>query len=154
MPAFKIHFFFQSVSLSFRHRKKLKSVLIQLINLEGKTIKSGEVNVIFCHDDYLHDLNTKFLKHDTLTDIITFDYSEGNKLGGDIFISAERLRDNAKIFSQSLSKECYRVIIHGFLHLCGFKDKAKEEKRLMTLREDFYLEDLEKLINQSNEENI
>jgi rRNA maturation RNase YbeY len=153
MPAFKINFFFQSVSISLRHRKKLKSVLVQLVHLEKKIAKSGEVNVIFCNDDYLHGINTKFLKHDTLTDIITFDYSEGNKLVGDIFISVERVRENAKTFSQSSSKELYRVIIHGFLHLCGFKDKVREDKRLMTLREDFYLEDLEKLINQSNEEN-
>ncbi|MEI6852737.1 MAG: rRNA maturation RNase YbeY [Bacteroidota bacterium] len=153
MPAFKINFFLQSVSVSLRHRKKLKSVLTQLINQEKKSFFSGEINVVFCNDDYLLGLNTQFLKHDTLTDIITFDYSDGNNLMGDIFISVERVRDNANTFSQSSSKELYRVIIHGFLHLCGYKDKAKEAKRIMTHKEDFYLEDLEKLINQSNEKN-
>jgi probable rRNA maturation factor len=153
MPAFTINFFLQSVSVSLKHRKKLKSVLVQLINREKKTFFSSEVNVIFCDDEFLHGLNTKFLKHDTLTDIITFDYSEDTKLVGDIFISVERVRDNAIKFSQSSSKELYRVIIHGFLHLCGYKDRAKEEKRTMKLKENFYLEDLKKLINQSNEEN-
>jgi probable rRNA maturation factor len=153
MPAFTINFFLQSVSVSLRHRKKLKSVLTQLINQGKNTFFSGEVNVVFCNDDYLLGLNKQFLKHDTLTDIITFDYSEDNKLVGDIFISVERVKDNAIKFSQSSSKELYRVIIHGFLHLCGYKDKAKEAKRIMTLKENFYLEDLEKLINHSNEKN-
>ncbi len=148
MPVFKINFFNQSVSLSLRHRKKLKLVLIQLINQEKKSITSGEVNVIFCSDEYLYSLNTSFLNHNTLTDIITFDYSEGNTLGGDIFISIERVRENAKIFLQSSKTELSRVIIHGFLHLCGYKDKTKREKKLMTLKEDFYLDDLEKLINR------
>jgi probable rRNA maturation factor len=153
MPAFKINFYFQSVSISLKHRKKLKSVLFQLINQEKETIKSGEVNVVFCNDVYLHDLNTRFLKHNTLTDIITFDYSEESNIGGDIFISVERVRENAKSFSQHSGTELYRVIIHGFLHLCGYKDNTKEEKKNMTIKEDFYIKNLEQLIDQSNEKN-
>jgi probable rRNA maturation factor len=153
MPAFKINFFFQSVSISLRHRKKIKSVLFQLINQEKKTITSGEVNVVFCNDEYLHELNTKFLKHNTLTDILTFDYSEDSKIGGDIFISVERVKENAKTFSQNSRRELSRVIIHGFLHLCGYKDKTKQEKKNMTLKENFYIENLEQLIDQSNEKN-
>jgi probable rRNA maturation factor len=147
MPAFRINFFFQSVSITLRHRKKLKSVLIHLIHQEKKIIKAGEVNVIFCNDEYLHNLNTKFLKHNTLTDIITFDYSEDDKIVGDIFISTERVRENARIFSQHSGMELSRVIIHGFLHLCGYKDKAKEEKEIMTQKENFYIRDFEQLIN-------
>jgi rRNA maturation RNase YbeY len=100
------------------------------------------------------DLNTRFLKHKTLTDVITFDYSEGCTLGGDIFISVDRVRENAKTFLQSSRLELARVIIHGFLHLCGYNDKTKEEKKLMTVKEDFYLDSLEKLIRKKNEGNI
>jgi probable rRNA maturation factor len=153
MPAFKIHFFAPSVTISLKHRKKLKAILIQLILQERNIFQSGEVCVIFCDDHYLYSLNTEFLKHDTLTDIITFDYSEGNKIYGDIFISIDRVKENAKTYSQPFRKEMSRVIIHGFLHLCGYKDKETKEKILMTRKENFYLDGFEKIINQANEKN-
>jgi len=101
---------------------------------EGK--KEGEINYIFCDDDYLHNINVEYLQHDTLTDIISFDYSVGNELNGDIFISIERVRENAVDFNVSFEEELRRVLIHGVLHYCGYKDKSEEEDRLMRNKED------------------
>jgi probable rRNA maturation factor len=151
MPAFTINFFTQSVALPLKNRKDLKKCLIQLINQERNLLNTGAVSVIFCDDGYLYELNTRFLNHTTLTDIITFDYSNGNELNGDIFISVERVKENAKKYSQPYRKELSRVIIHGFLHLCGYKDKKKEDKLKMTQKEDFYLSILEKSFNGNND---
>lgn len=98
--------------------------------------KEGEINFIFCTDDYLHDINLKFLNHDTLTDIISFDYSIGKELSGDIFISVERVVENAEKFRQTIENEIHRVIIHGILHFAGFKDDSPEEKQEMRSKED------------------
>jgi probable rRNA maturation factor len=151
MPAFTINFFTQSVTLTLKNRKGLKKCLNQLINQERNTLNTGVVSIIFCDDRYLYELNTRFLNHTTLTDIITFDYSYGNEINGDIFISVERVKENAKKYSQSYRKELSRVIIHGFLHLCGYKDKKKEDKLQMTQKEDFYLGILEKNFNGNND---
>jgi probable rRNA maturation factor len=151
MPAFTINFFTQSVALSLKNRKDLKRCLIQLINQERDILNTGVVSVIFCDDEYLYELNTRFLNHSTLTDIITFDYSNSNELNGDIFISVERVKENAKKYSQPYRKELTRVIIHGFLHLCGFKDKKMEDKLKMTQKEDLYLSILEKSIYGNND---
>src|SRR6478736_2151312 len=105
-----------------------------VISSEGK--KEGEINYIFCDDDYLHNINVEYLQHDTLTDIISFDYSVGNELNGDIFISIERVRENAVDFNVSFEEELRRVLIHGVLHYCGYKDKSEEEDRLMRNKED------------------
>jgi rRNA maturation RNase YbeY len=102
----------------------------------------GEINYIFCEDNYLLKKNQEYLKHNTLTDIITFDYSEGNKLSADIFISVERVKENAVIFAVSFEQELKRVIIHGILHLMGYKDKSEEESKIMRSKEDFYLSKL------------
>lgn len=104
-----------------------------------------EVNYIFCDDVYLHKLNMEFLKHDTLTDIISFDYSVGKIIQGDIFISVERVEQNAKEFSTSFDNELHRVIIHGILHYCGYKDKTEDEKRIMRTKEDACLEILQNI---------
>ncbi|MEH6536862.1 MAG: rRNA maturation RNase YbeY [Psychroserpens sp.] len=101
--------------------------------------KTGEINYIFCDDDYLHKLNVEFLEHDTLTDIISFDYSVGKELHGDIYISVERVTDNAKDFGVNLSVELHRVIIHGVLHYCGYKDKTDDDANLMRSKENYYL---------------
>ncbi|KJD34079.1 rRNA maturation factor [Tamlana nanhaiensis] len=98
-----------------------------------------EVNYVFCNDDYLHKLNVEFLNHDTLTDIISFDYCVGKRVAGDIFISVERVADNAKDFDVSFNAELKRVIIHGVLHYCGYKDKTDADAKLMRDKEDFYL---------------
>jgi rRNA maturation RNase YbeY len=96
----------------------------------------GEINYIFCNDDYLHKINLEFLKHDTLTDIITFDNTVGTTIYSDIFISIERVLDNAKDFEVSFEEELKRVIIHGVLHLCGYKDKSDSEAALMRSKEN------------------
>lgn len=108
--------------------------------------KIGEVNYIFCTDEYLHDLNVKYLNHDTLTDIITFDYSEKEILNGDIFISVERVKENSEKFKNNFQEEMKRVIAHGVLHLSGFKDKKKEDKAIMRNQEDRALELFNKVL--------
>ena len=97
---------------------------------------------MFCDDNYLHKLNVEFLQHDTLTDIISFDYSVGKELHGDIFISIERVEDNAQDLGVDFEAELHRVMMHGILHYCGYKDKSKEDKKLMRQKEDFYLSKL------------
>ena len=101
----------------------------------------GEINYIFCDDDYLLEKNQTYLNHDTYTDIITFDYSEENSVSGDIFISIERLKENARKFAVPFDTELRRVMIHGVLHLIGYKDKSDKEKKLMREKEDFYLDE-------------
>lgn len=104
--------------------------------IESYGFNEGELNYIFCDDDYLLKLNVEFLEHDTLTDIISFDYSMGKLISGDIFISVERVRENAKIFNQTFDNELNRVMIHGVLHYLGFKDKGEKDKELMRGEED------------------
>ncbi|NBL65753.1 rRNA maturation RNase YbeY [Flavobacterium sp. NST-5] len=106
----------------------------RVIASENKT--EGEINYIFCNDDYLHQINLEYLNHDTLTDIISFDYSVGNEIHGDIYISVERVADNAQDFEVSFDEELRRVIIHGVLHYCGYKDKSPEQEILMRQKED------------------
>lgn len=96
----------------------------------------GELNYIFCDDEYLHKINVEYLNHDTLTDIISFDYTEGKTLSGDIFISIERVRENASEFDVSFNIELLRVMAHGVLHYCGFKDKTEEEETVMRAKEN------------------
>lgn len=98
--------------------------------------KEGDINYIFCDDEYLLNLNEQYLDHDTLTDIISFDYSVGNELHGDIFISIERVRENAQDFNVTFEEELKRVLVHGVLHYCGYKDKTEEDEQLMRSKED------------------
>jgi probable rRNA maturation factor len=134
---------------------KNKSILKQWITLtvQKKKRKIGEISFIFCSDDYLLKMNKAYLKHDTYTDIITFDYSDQFPLvkgvrgvSGDIFISVERVKENATKFSKSLEEELHRVIIHGILHLLGYTDKTKVAKEEMTKQEDLCLKTLKKLL--------
>lgn len=96
----------------------------------------GEISYIFCDDEYLHNINVEYLDHDTLTDIISFDYTEGKIISGDIFLSVERVRDNAKDFNVEFSTELLRVMCHGILHYCGYKDKTEEDSKLMRSKEE------------------
>ncbi|MCY1481834.1 Endoribonuclease YbeY [compost metagenome] len=98
--------------------------------------KEGDINYIFCDDEYLHKINVEYLDHDTLTDIISFDYSVGNELHGDIFVSVERVADNAKDFNVSFDEELKRVLVHGILHYAGYKDKSKEDELKMRQKEE------------------
>jgi len=98
--------------------------------------KEGDINYIFCDDEYLHKINVEYLDHDTLTDIISFDYSIGNELHGDIFVSVERVADNAKDFNVSFDEELKRVLVHGILHYAGYKDKSEEDELKMRQKEE------------------
>ncbi|HLO74412.1 MAG TPA: rRNA maturation RNase YbeY [Flavobacterium sp.] len=104
--------------------------------IESEGFDEGEINYIFCDDEYLHKINVEYLDHDTLTDIISFDYTVGNLVQGDIFISVERVQDNASDFNVSFEDELRRVLSHGVLHYCGYKDKSPEDEALMRLKED------------------
>jgi rRNA maturation RNase YbeY len=112
----------------------IESWIGRIIASEQKS--EGEISYVFCDDDYLLELNQQYLQHDTLTDIISFDYSLGNELSGDIFISVERVRENAEIFNQSFENELLRVISHGVLHYCGYKDKSEADEQLMRQKEN------------------
>ena len=96
----------------------------------------GDINYIFCDDNYLVEINKQHLNHDTLTDIISFDYSIGNVLQGDVFISIERVRENAADFDVSFEEELKRVLVHGVLHYCGYKDKVEEDEKIMRQKEE------------------
>lgn len=111
--------------------------IIETISAEEHKLE--EINYVFCDDEYLHKLNVEFLNHDTLTDIISFDYSVGKIIQGDIFISVERVEDNAKDFGVAFDDELKRVIIHGILHYCGYKDKTDTDAKLMREKENHYL---------------
>lgn len=117
---------------------ELSKWITSVINSEG--YNEGEIDYVFCDDNYLLGLNQKFLNHDTLTDILSFDYSVGKQINGEIYISTERVKENSKKFQTDFYEEMYRVMIHGILHYCGHKDKSKKELELMRLKEDFYLE--------------
>lgn len=104
--------------------------------IESEGFDEGEINYIFCDDEYLHKINVDYLDHDTLTDIISFDYTEGNLLQGDIFVSVERVRENANDFNVAFEDEIKRVLSHGILHYCGYKDKSPEDELLMRSKED------------------
>lgn len=137
-----INFFFEDTKQVDFKRRKLKENILFLLENEGFICQ--EINIILCTDEYLLALNEKFLKHDYYTDIITFDNSQGNLITGELYISIERVKENAVRFNVKAVMELYRVIIHGVLHLVGYKDKYPPEKKLMTEKEDYYLSILQK----------
>ena len=126
--------FNSETSFTPKNQNKLAEWISNVILSEGFEV--GEINYIFCDDIYLHKINQEFLKHDTYTDIISFDYTLGKEVGGDIFISIERVLENAEKFNEVFENELYRVMIHGILHFMGYKDKTKKEKTLMRTKED------------------
>lgn len=117
-----------------QNEDQISTWILAVILSENK--KEGDINYIFCDDEYLLNLNEQYLDHDTLTDIISFDYSVGNELHGDIFISIERVRENAQDFNVTFEEELKRVLVHGVLHYCGYKDKSEEDEQLMRSKED------------------
>lgn len=129
--------FLEKTTLS--NRTELKSFILGIFKKEKKT--AGLISYIFCSDTYLLEINRSFLQHDYYTDIITFDLSEpGSKeINAEIYISIDTIRDNAKRFHTSIQKELHRVIFHGVLHLCGYKDKSPKDQARMTSKEDYYL---------------
>jgi rRNA maturation RNase YbeY len=137
MELSRISFYNENTGFRLRKIKKARKWLSDTIYTEGKNY--GEISIIFCDDACLHGMNVKFLDHDTLTDVITFDYNEGNQISGDIFISIERVKENAVLFSKSFTDELNRVMLHGVLHLCGYKDKTKRDVAIMRQKEEEYL---------------
>lgn len=135
---FLTNFFSEKKTFVFNNKNKIRR-LIKKITLEEKKGLSF-LNIIFCSDVYLLNINKKHLNHDYYTDVITFDYSEKNKnIEGDIYISVDRVKENATKYKQNKSVELIRTIIHGVLHLSGYKDKTKKEKEIMTTKENKYL---------------
>ena len=133
-----IQFFEEDISYKIKNKTALRLWITETIQAEGFKLK--ELTYIFCSDNYLLQLNKQYLNHDTYTDIITFDNSSiENVILGDIFISIERIRENAVKFNITEENELHRVIIHGALHLVGYKDKTPSDKEKMTFKEDFYL---------------
>ena len=123
---------------SLKNKKIYKNLISNVIKAEGFLI--SEVCVVFFNDTQLHKLNLQYLKHDSFTDVVTFDYSNKPQIGGDICVSVERVGENAKTFCVPFSQELARVIIHGVLHLCGYKDKTLLQKNEIRTQEDLYLE--------------
>jgi len=132
-----ISYYAENISFSLKNKKSITSWLEKIICSEGRKVKT--ISYIFCDDIYLFELNKKYLKHNTLTDTITFNYCEDDFISGDIFISIDRVRENALKFHNSFDSELYRVMCHGMLHLLGFTDKNKSERLGMTAKEEEYL---------------
>jgi len=132
-----IRFFYESSGFRFTDRTRLKSFLAKLFKKESTPLQS--LNYIFCSDDYLLDINKSNLGHDYYTDIITFNLSKDGPVEGEIYISIDRVRENAQIEGESMNRELHRVIFHGALHLCGYRDKSRNEQVEMRKMEDRYL---------------
>jgi rRNA maturation RNase YbeY len=132
-------FSFHSENIIFilKNKPAVTSWLSYSIRNENKV--SGDISYIFCSDEYLHKINLEHLRHNNLTDIITFDYCEEEIVNGDLYISIERIRENAELYNNTIENELHRVMIHGIMHLCGYKDKTPEDQNVMSAKEDFYL---------------
>ena len=130
-----IHFFYENTSEIIE--ENIKPWIEKIIITEEKRL--GEINYILCDDEYLLKINQDYLQHDYYTDIITFDSVRGEAISGEIFVSLQRIKDNASLISKNYEEEKKRVIAHGILHLCGYKDKTEEEQKTMRAKEDFYL---------------
>ncbi len=126
--------FYSENDFTPEHPEELNNWIRKIV--EGEDYELGEVSVVFCNDDYLLEINQKFLDHDDYTDIITFDYNLGKQINSEIYISTERVAENASTFNCSFTDELHRVIIHGILHLCGYSDKDRTEKSTMRAKEN------------------
>lgn len=138
-----VEFHLEDIHLALPDAELMQQWLHSLVERENGTLH--RLTFIFCSDQYLHQLNRQYLQHDTLTDIITFPFREAPVVEGDIFISIERIRDNATQFNVSFDRELHRVMAHGVLHLCGYLDKTPEDKKIMTQKENDALSLLEQL---------
>lgn len=133
-----MEFFFEHFEAFDFYIEYLEKGVKYLINKEIKKI--GDLSVIFCSDKYLLDINKKYLQHNYYTDIVTFDYVADNIISGDLFISVDRIKENAAKYNTTMIKELYRVVFHGVLHLVGYNDKTAEEQRIMRMKENYYLD--------------
>ena len=129
-----INFYSEDIPFKMREIKTKRTWIIECITTEGK--ENGDISFVFCSDEFLHKMNVEYLSHDTLTDVITFDYTEDGIISGDIFISVPRVKENASVYSKDFIEELNRVMIHGVLHLCGYKDKSPKDSKLMRQKED------------------
>ena len=133
------------VKSGLKQKVKLSAFIDGLISKYKKDVKTAELSYIFCSDQFLLEMNQSFLDHDTFTDIITFDLSESKKaMEGEIYISVDRVKENAKTYKTTYQNELHRVIFHGVLHLCGFKDKKEKDQKIMRENEDYCLEHYKK----------
>jgi len=132
-----INYYVEDIPFPKLKRRKTTSWIKSVISSEGKN--SGEISFIFCSDAYLLEINRKFLNHDYYTDIVTFDYVIGSKISGDIFISIDRVAENSVDFDITFENELNRILVHGVLHLLGYKDKNEDDKLLMTEKENYYI---------------
>lgn len=132
-----ISYYFQDTDFVFRDRRKTNEWL--KIAAESEIFRIGDISIIFCSDNYVLDINQRFLQHDYFTDIITFDYCEGDRLSGDLFISVDSVRENSVEFGTEFKEELNRVIIHGLLHLMGYDDHTDADIKMMRSKENYYL---------------
>ncbi|MCQ2180010.1 MAG: rRNA maturation RNase YbeY [Bacteroidales bacterium] len=138
-----VRFFTEDVKFDFKQRMLTRNWLKLVAGSEIRKI--GDINIIFCSDNYILDVNMKYLQHDYFTDIITFDYCEGDRLSGDLFISIDTVKDNAQFYGTEFSDELNRVIVHGVLHLVGYDDHTEPDQVLMREKENYYLKLREKV---------
>ena len=132
-----IRYFKEDTKFEFKSRA-LNNKWLKMV-AESEIRRIGDINIIFCSDNYILDVNMKYLQHDYFTDIITFDYCEKNRLNGDLFISVDSVRENALFYGTEFSDELNRVIVHGILHLVGYADHSEEDIAVMRSKEDYYL---------------
>ena len=132
-----VSYFTQDIVFAFKE-KRLTSRWLKFV-AESESKRLGDVAIIFCSDNYILDINIKYLQHDYYTDIITFDYCEGNRLCGDLFISVDSVRENASLYGTEFVDELNRVIVHGLLHLMGYDDHTEEDIAMMRAKENYYL---------------
>lgn len=133
-----IRYFCEDIRFTYKNKLANNRWLKMVAGSEIRKI--GDINIIFCSDNYILDVNMKYLQHDYFTDIITFDYCEGKVLSGDLFISVDSVRENSIEFGTDFEEELHRVIVHGVLHLIGYDDHTEEDKKLMRQKENYYLQ--------------
>lgn len=132
-----VAYHFEDTDFIFKNKAKNNKWLRLAAESEIRTL--GDINIIFCSDNYILDINQKFLQHDYFTDIITFDYCEGERLNGDLFISVDSVRENAVEYGEEFDRELARVMVHGILHLIGYDDHTAKDQKIMRSKEDYYL---------------
>lgn len=146
-----ISYFAEEIKMPAIKKRTISQWIKTVAASYGKTV--GEISYIFCNDNRILDVNRQYLQHDYYTDIITFDYTENNRISGDIFISLDTVKSNAEQYGQTFENELHRIIIHGILHLCGIKDKGEKERSEMTRCENLALEQL-KTVQEKKSSNI
>lgn len=132
-----VRYYCEDIKFVFKNKLANNRWLKMVAGSEIKTL--GDISIIFCSDNYILDINLRYLQHDYFTDIITFDYCEGDRLSGDLFISVDSVRENSKEFGTDFDEELHRVIVHGLLHLIGYDDHTEEEQKVMRSKENYYL---------------